>query len=73
MFKASFNTAFLPEDNSIIFELQDLDPPKIAYDKRVPEYLSVEIKFSDFCECRNTDLFDSKCLDCAKYTQLVRK
>lgn len=57
MFKLGFNTAFIPDDNILVFEKQDLDPQNVSKDERYPSYFYVEIKFIDFCECTNKVLF----------------
>lgn len=73
MFKTAFNTAFIPDDNTLLFELSELDPRILVNDKRFPEYFSCEVKFTDFCKCKNTDMFESKCFECAKYMNLIKK
>lgn len=45
MFRLAFNTAFIPENNTLTFELNELDPHKLVKDARYPEYFYCEVKF----------------------------
>lgn len=58
MFRLAFNTAFIPEDNILTFELNELDPNKIVKDERYPDYFYCEVKFQDYCQCTNRTMFN---------------
>ncbi|KAL4510579.1 hypothetical protein ABPG72_004733 [Tetrahymena utriculariae] len=72
MFRFAFNTAFIPEDNTLTFELKELDPDKVIKDQRFPDYFYCEVKFTDYCKCKNTTLFNNKCKDCLKFMPEVK-
>eukprot|EP00828_Plagiopyla_frontata_P011063 TRINITY_DN16069_c0_g1_i2.p1 TRINITY_DN16069_c0_g1~~TRINITY_DN16069_c0_g1_i2.p1 ORF type:complete len:255 (-),score=45.46 TRINITY_DN16069_c0_g1_i2:25-789(-) len=64
MFRFSFNTAFIPDNNLIKLKLEELDPDSTVKDKRFPESFNCEIYFLNICKCSNQTPFDKKCAHC---------
>ena len=63
----SFNTAFIPDNNEIVFRKDELDPDNFKNSKKVSENFIIIILFQRSCECNAGLEFESRCAFCQTY------
>ena len=63
----SFNTAFVPDNNEIVFRKDELDPDNFKNSRKVSEGFCVVVLFKRSCQCTADLDFDARCLFCQTY------
>ncbi|KRW98799.1 C2 domain [Pseudocohnilembus persalinus] len=69
MFQIYFNTAFIPQENFVNYEMDHIEPQNKYEDSRFPCYFYTEAHFQDFCPCNNFTPYKQKCKECIFYLE----
>ncbi|CAD8057915.1 unnamed protein product [Paramecium sonneborni] len=64
MFRFTFNTAFIQNENKLTYVLDDLDPQHIQEDGRFDKQLRVEVEIENCKICSEVNSFEKKCEIC---------
>lgn len=63
--RVAFNTAFLkPGETLLKFQLSEIDPDNLVYNKKIPKNFEIHVKFASYCECLNTNSSQALCGNC---------
>ncbi|CAG9333132.1 unnamed protein product [Blepharisma stoltei] len=62
--RLSFNTAFIPNDEALIFKKIDLDPDIFVKSTKVSNDFEVIFTFQKLCQCTSDMDLSDRCLDC---------
>jgi hypothetical protein len=69
--RISFNTAFLdPNQSEIVFNIQEIDPDKLAKKKYVPKDFQIHVKYINYCNCDNNRFPIQICDMCEDFLKL---
>ena len=63
----SFNTAFIPDNNEIVFRKDELDPDNFKNSRKVSDGFCIVVLFQRSCECSAGLEFEARCAFCQTY------